>query len=205
MRPDRRPAFAFQDQSLAIFAPYPVEGMKRTIRPALRTPPCTDHGCWPNAPSGNWRAAFPLRQSDKKQERQKDKGTLATGDKADKPGDIVSNGRYAVRITGFAAALAGVATVAHAQDAIQDLKGTWEGKGQSIVFGANQHHPGSQTVNDPPRVRDFDFTCVVEGQDGHLAGVTLTQASPLPMSPSPGPYPATTRPSSGPTTTAISR
>ena len=74
-----------------------------------------------------------------------------------------------MRTIGFVVALACVATVAHAQDAIPDLKGTWEGKGQSIVFGANQHHPGSQTVNDPPRVRDFDFAFVVEGQQGHLA------------------------------------
>jgi hypothetical protein len=51
------------------------------------------------------------------------------------------------------ALLAAAATSARAQDAIPDLKGTWSGKGKSIVFGTNRHHPGSQTPADPPRVR----------------------------------------------------
>jgi hypothetical protein len=60
-------------------------------------------------------------------------------------------------------------TVASAQDAIPDLQGTWTGKGKSIVFGKHAHHPGTQTVNDPPRVRDIEATYVVEGQEGRLA------------------------------------
>lgn len=66
-------------------------------------------------------------------------------------------------------ALAGAVTAARAQDTTPDLKGTWSGKGKSIVFGHNPHHPGSETVTSPPRVRDFEFTFVVEGQDGQLA------------------------------------
>src|SRR5215470_11135075 len=58
------------------------------------------------------------------------------------------------------AVLGAAATSARAQDAIPDLKGTWSGKGKSIVFGTNPHHPGSQTATDPPRVR---------GQEGRLA------------------------------------
>ena len=70
----------------------------------------------------------------------------------------------------FALVLLGTAaTVACAQDAIPDLKGTWSGKGKSIVFGTNPHHPGSQTKTDPPRVRDIEATYVVDGQDGRLA------------------------------------
>ena len=43
----------------------------------------------------------------------------------------------------FALALLGAAaTAAPAQDAIPDLKGTWTGKGKSIVFGTHAHHPG---------------------------------------------------------------
>src|SRR6266478_8116741 len=61
------------------------------------------------------------------------------------------------------------ATGASAQDAIPDLKGTWSGKGKSIVFGNNPHHPGPQTAADAPRVRDIEATHVVEGQDGRLA------------------------------------
>jgi hypothetical protein len=67
------------------------------------------------------------------------------------------------------ALLASAATAAHAQRAIPDLKGTWTGKGKSIVFGTHAHHPGTQTTNDPPRVRDIEATHTVEGQDGRLA------------------------------------
>jgi len=71
----------------------------------------------------------------------------------------------------FALVLLGsVATAASAQQAgIPDLKGTWTGKGRSVVFGNNGYHPGAQTPNDPPRVRDIEATYVVEGQDGRLA------------------------------------
>ena len=56
----------------------------------------------------------------------------------------------------FALALLGAAaTAASAQDAIPDLKGTWTGKGKSIVFGTHPHHPGGQAATDPPRVRGW--------------------------------------------------
>ena len=67
------------------------------------------------------------------------------------------------------ALLCAAAISARAQDAIPDLKGTWSGKGKSIVFGTHPHHPGSQTAADPPRVRDIEATHTVEGQDGRLA------------------------------------
>src|SRR5215475_3608212 len=31
------------------------------------------------------------------------------------------------------------------------------------------HHPGSQAISSSPRVRDFEFTFVVDGQEGRLA------------------------------------
>ena len=65
--------------------------------------------------------------------------------------------------------LGAIATGALAQDAIPDLKGTWSGKGNAIVFGNNLHHPGSQTAADPPRVHEIEATYVVEGQDGRVA------------------------------------
>jgi hypothetical protein len=69
----------------------------------------------------------------------------------------------------LALALVGAAaTAAHAQNAIPDLKGTWSGKGKSIVFGSHAHHLGNQTINEPPRVRDIEATYAVEGQDGRL-------------------------------------
>lgn len=71
----------------------------------------------------------------------------------------------------FALMLVGTAaTAAFAQDAaIPDLKGTWTGKGKSVVFGKNLYHPGSQTTQQPPRVRDIEATHTVEGQDGRVA------------------------------------
>ena len=48
-------------------------------------------------------------------------------------------------------------------------KGCDSGKGKSIVFGNNAHHPGSQAISSSPRVRDFEFTFVVDGQEGRLA------------------------------------
>src|SRR2546428_8305017 len=67
------------------------------------------------------------------------------------------------------ALLCAAAISARAQDPIPDLKGTWSGKGKSIVFGSHPHHPGSQTAADPPRVRDIEATYIVEGQEGRLA------------------------------------
>ncbi len=69
----------------------------------------------------------------------------------------------------FASVLTLAASAASAQSAAPDLKGSWIGKGQSVVFGTNAHHPGSQTLESPPRVRDYEFTFVVEGQEGRLA------------------------------------
>jgi hypothetical protein len=67
------------------------------------------------------------------------------------------------------ALLGAAATTARAQDAPPDLKGTWSGKGKSMVFGTHDHHPGTQTAADPPRVRDIEATHVVEGQEGRVA------------------------------------
>jgi hypothetical protein len=70
----------------------------------------------------------------------------------------------------FASALLAATTVgAVAQDAIPDLKGTWTGKGKSIVLGANAYHPGRQTISGPARVRDIEATHVVIGQEGRVA------------------------------------
>src|SRR5262245_2424905 len=60
-------------------------------------------------------------------------------------------------------------TTVRAQDAIPDLKGTWTGKGKSIVFGTHPHHPGTQTQAYGPRWRDTQATDCVAGQEGRLA------------------------------------
>jgi hypothetical protein len=67
-----------------------------------------------------------------------------------------------------AAAIAVHAVAVRAQDGVPNLKGTWNGKGNAIVFGNNAHHPGSQTPSDPPRVHEIEAKYVFDGQDGHL-------------------------------------
>ena len=104
----------------------------------------------------------------------------------------------------FALALLGAAaTSARAQDAIPDLKGTWSGKGKSIVFGTNPHHPGSQAATDAPRVRDIEATYIVDGKRAGLPGVARRPRPPIPKSRSRGRLRATTRRSSAPIWTAI--
>lgn len=74
---------------------------------------------------------------------------------------------------------AATVTTARAQDPIPDLRGTWSGKGKSIVFGNGPHHPGTQNTNDAPRVREIEATHVVEGQDGHLLwGYSFSKVAP---------------------------
>jgi hypothetical protein len=74
-----------------------------------------------------------------------------------------------MRYLALVLAVIGAATVARAQDAIPDIKGTWLGKGKVAVFGSNVHNPGTHTMAEPPRMRDIEMTDVVEGQDGRLA------------------------------------
>jgi hypothetical protein len=61
---------------------------------------------------------------------------------------------------------------------VPDLKGTWIGKGKSLVYGSNEHNPGAPTSETTPRVRELEFTLVVTGQDGRLAwGYSLSSAA----------------------------
>src|SRR5689334_937218 len=72
-------------------------------------------------------------------------------------------------LTVLLVAFGAVTAVAHAQDAIPDLKGSRSGKGKVAVFGNNVHNPGTQSTAEVPRLRDIEMTDVVEGQDGRLA------------------------------------
>ena len=58
----------------------------------------------------------------------------------------------------FALALLGAVSHSHAGTGLdsESQKGTWSGKGKTIVFGNNRYHPGSQTTTSPPSVRDID-------------------------------------------------
>jgi hypothetical protein len=73
-----------------------------------------------------------------------------------------------MRVIALMLAVVFAATAAQAQS-VPDLKGTWNGKGKSLVFGTNPHHPGSPPDPATPRVRDVEFTLVITNQDGALA------------------------------------
>lgn len=59
-------------------------------------------------------------------------------------------------------------STAMAQDAAPDLKGVWSGPFRSVIFGNNVWHPGAETVESAPRVRDVTAQLEVEGQDASL-------------------------------------
>ncbi len=64
-------------------------------------------------------------------------------------------------------ALLAASAGAHAQS-VPDLKGTWSGPFKTAILGNNPHHQGTETIADPPRIRQIDFTFDIEGQDGRL-------------------------------------
>jgi hypothetical protein len=102
-------------------------------------------------------------------------------------------------------AVTGAATAAQSADAIPDIKGTWTGKGKVLVYGNNVHNPGSQTMAEPPRVRDIEMTDVVEGQEGRLAWGRSSSKTMDTKDHLPGRSRQTTKRSSAPTRMAISK
>src|SRR5216684_4610363 len=65
------------------------------------------------------------------------------------------------------------ATLALAQTAIPDLRGTWKGESESIVLGAgNPHHSG--TAAQEPELRSVPFTLTIDKQDGRRFSGTFS-------------------------------
>lgn len=71
---------------------------------------------------------------------------------------------------GNSAANAGATPAARA--AAPDLRGTWQGTGQSIVTGQAKHHAAPGATQ--PMLDNVPFTYVVEGQDGNRFWGTLS-------------------------------
>ena len=83
-----------------------------------------------------------------------------------------------MRISALPATLLfGCLAAAQAQEAVPDLTGMWSGVARSIVLGSGYHHPGTETTEDPPRLREIRFTYSVERQDGVLLRGTTSSPS----------------------------
>jgi hypothetical protein len=67
------------------------------------------------------------------------------------------------------------ASLALAQAAISDLRGTWKGESESIVLGTgNPHHSG--TAAQEPELRSVPFTLTIDKQDGRRFSGTFSSA-----------------------------
>jgi hypothetical protein len=62
---------------------------------------------------------------------------------------------------------------AAAETAIPDLRGTWKGDSETIVWGGgNPHHPATQP--DEPQLRSVPFTLTIDKQDGRRFSGTFS-------------------------------
>ena len=62
-----------------------------------------------------------------------------------------------------------------AQGSIPDLRGTWKGESESVVFGAGAHpHHGSGPREDATRFTSQPFTMTIDKQDGRRFSGTFS-------------------------------
>jgi hypothetical protein len=67
------------------------------------------------------------------------------------------------------------ATVAMAQSAIPDLRGTWKGESETIIQGTgNPHHAAPPSTT--PRLNSVAFTLTIDKQDGRRFSGTFASA-----------------------------
>ena len=84
--------------------------------------------------------------------------------------------------SGMLAALVTVALVASttgraaAQQAIPDLRGTWKGQSESVIFGGGNPHHAPVTGPAAPRYSSVPFTLVVDKQDGRRFSGTFSSS-----------------------------
>ena len=73
------------------------------------------------------------------------------------------------------AALAVLVTAPAVAQSVVDLRGTWKGTSESIVFrGGHPHHPA--TPSNEPQLRSVPFTLVIDKQDGRRFSGTFSSA-----------------------------
>ena len=66
-----------------------------------------------------------------------------------------------------------VAVPSAAQTAIPDLRGTWKGESESVVYGGgNSHHPAAKPKE--PQLRSVPFTLVIDKQEGRRFSGTFS-------------------------------
>src|SRR5437762_13907782 len=85
--------------------------------------------------------------------------------------------RYGMLAALFTTALvASTAGRAAAQQAIPDLRGTWKGQSEPVIFrGGNPHHAPT-TAPAAPRFTSVPFTLVADKQDGRRFSGTFARS-----------------------------
>ena len=72
-------------------------------------------------------------------------------------------------------AMLAAVTVAVAETAIPDVRGTWKGESETIILGAgNPHHAATKPAS--PRLNSVAFTLTVNQQDGRRFSGTFSSA-----------------------------
>ena len=85
--------------------------------------------------------------------------------------------RYAMLAALFTVALvASTSDLAAAQQAIPDLRGTWKGQSESVIFGGGNPHHAPATGPAAPRYTSMSFTLVIDKQDGRRFSGTFSSA-----------------------------
>jgi hypothetical protein len=78
------------------------------------------------------------------------------------------------KLAGIVVLAALAAAPAFAQTPIPDLRGTWKGESESIVFGGHPHHAAAQSTE--PRLSSVAFTLTIDKQDGRRFSGTFSSA-----------------------------
>ena len=83
--------------------------------------------------------------------------------------------RYGMLAALFTVALvSSTSDLAAAQQAIPDLRGTWKGQSESVIFGGGNPHHVPTTGPAAPRYTSVPFTLVIDKQDGRRFSGTFS-------------------------------
>ena len=75
-----------------------------------------------------------------------------------------------------------LALPAAAQTAAPDLRGTWKGESESVIYGGGNSHHGAARAQEP-QYRSVAFTLLVEKQEGRRFRETRVNSDPVAIVP----------------------